>query len=475
MKAAGASPGASRWSFLAVAGSVLLFGYLTLAAHSLLSPAFRLRYWILALIVIAIAAATIASRLRRSGNSTGLMKWSFLSWSVFLTLLAVDTSYAVYFNTRVLPQLEEEANRSVPVVSSVELRQALPRVRYGSSLLYKPDFAVSSPVFGDLCTASDLVSETIRDEVAEIRDFDIRVNEEGFRESVPFGEADAIILGDSFAFGSGLASNLIVATRLTEQGIPCYNAGYDGCGLVAQANHLEWLMEQDTAPASVPWIIWTVFEGNDLEDSIDPSATVDTTSIFDRSIVGGFVSMLESVRDHSVLARAVTGRLYILNATSHRVVDGIHLRGAFYNSARFGPKLFHPPHIERALQSAGYVNSHVNIPRIENAMDRIDAIAKTHGSQVLVVLIPSAVRVHGASFEDFPEIEPPYFLDKIRELATDREFQTVDLVEPMKTVGQDRLLYFKDDTHWNAAGHEIAFQQLLPSLSAQTTPSEPAD
>jgi hypothetical protein len=60
--------------------------------------------------------------------------------------------------------------------------------------------------------------------------------------------------------------------------------------------------------------------------------------------------------------------------------------------------------------------------------------------------------------------------DLMREFCAQEGIAFLDLTaELQSTLGTGRNVYFPDDSHWNAAGHEVAAQALSRLLRAQGT------
>jgi len=386
------------------------------------------------------------------------------TWSVLIAFLAADCLYGIYYNRIVVPTQADEADKSRAEISCLEFNAALPQLKRGNVSYYKPGFSGSATVFGDLCTSRDLASDTIRDSVCEFRAYDVDIDEFGFRRSLPRSDARIVLLGDSFAFGANIPSSQTYAAIINRAGHQCYNMGKPGTGLIEQCRYLSTAVDEETLPEQLDWIIWSVFEGNDLEDSRDLDAPAAVSMILDGTLPGVAINVLETIRDNSILNRVMTGELYVMNSDSHREADGIHLRGAFYRSEKLGLKLFYPPFITHTQQSADYVLNHPNRPRIERAFADMRKLARTLNARVLVLLTPSAPRVHGQHFEGFPQLEGNHFMELITKLAGSNGFDLVDLYPVMQQKAGETLYYFRDDTHFNQHGHSLAADQITAHL-----------
>jgi|GEM_PF-1904630 hypothetical protein len=454
------------WSRLAVWGGVALVVYLSLALHSLFGDGFRLRYWAVAVAVSWLAITYWAKHAiaNRDVTSRPFVRIVLVTWSVLLTLLAMDVLYGLYYNTVIRPSGEQRRDVSVPEISVVEFHDAVPKMRRDPFVFTKPHSYYVAKVYGDLCAASDLRSATIREKVIEFREMDIEVDQHGYRKSIPLSKARMILLGDSFAWGNGVFSTNSFVHKMNVQKTACYNLGHCGCGLPSQIQQLDEIAESEDMPESLEWIVWLVFDGNDLEDSVDPFLPPDSSSRIDGTVFDGVMTAIEAVRYNSVLSRALSGQLYVLGGDSHQTVDGIHLRGQLYRSNSLGYKLFNPPYVTRAAASLNYVESHSNRKRISKALARMKKVAEGFGARVLVVVAPSAPRVHGPHFEDFPELQPPHFANFVFSLAQEHDFETLDLLPIMQKYAGRELLFHRDDTHWNPRGHEVTAQAIVNRL-----------
>ncbi len=455
---------------LAVAGCILLFAYLTLALHGLWPASFRLLYWVP--VVACFSIACISLFRHWPGEPAGMpirvvTRIMLSTWSVLIAFLAADVLYGIYYNLSVAPTLGNVANETRAEVSSLDFNAALPQLKRHNITYYKPDVSCSATVFGDLCTSRDLASQTIRDNVCEFRTYDVDIDSFGFRGFIPRSKARMVLLGDSFAFGANIRSSQTYAAILNRAGYQCYNMGKPGTGLIEQYRYLATAVDEGTFPGPIDWIIWSVFEGNDLEDSGDPDAPGAMSSVLDGTVPGVAVNVLETIRDNSILNRVVTGEMYVMSSDPHREADGIHLRGALYQSKTLGPKLFYPPFIAHTQQSADYVFNHPNRAGIERAFADMRELANSLQARVLVLLTPSAPRVHGRHFESFPQLDGNHFMELITELAGSSGFDLIDLYPVMQQKSGETLFYFRDDTHFNQHGHSLAADEITAHLKQQ--------
>lgn len=93
------------------------------------------------------------------------------------------------------------------------------------------------------------------------------------------------------------------------------------------------------------------------------------------------------------------------------------------------------------------------------------------GRRLLVVLAPQKYTVY-APLLQAPDPGPDasvHYLAELERRLTARGIAVVNLVDPLRAaarraLGADSLIYWRDDTHWNAAGNDIAARAIAPVL-----------
>ena len=112
-----------------------------------------------------------------------------------------------------------------------------------------------------------------------------------------------------------------------------------------------------------------------------------------------------------------------------------------------------------------YVLEHRNRPLLDRTFQDMRALADRHGFSVTVMVAPSAARLHGAAFDEFPELSPqPHFIDYVLAQARKSGFETLDLYRALVPFAESELLYYRDDHHWNEHGNEIVAQIIESAL-----------
>jgi hypothetical protein len=146
-------------------------------------------------------------------------------------------------------------------------------------------------------------------------------------------------------------------------------------------------------------------------------------------------------------------------------VDGVSLVYPLYYSEQLGPRLFSSTYVGLAGMSADYVDDHWNRAALDSVFRDMKSLADEYDFEVAVIMAPTASRLHGPYFDNFPKIsDRPYFLDLVKELSESASFSTVDLYELLKPYAENELLYFRDDDHFNHRGNALAAELIEQQL-----------
>lgn len=388
-----------------------------------------------------------------------------------LSILVIDVGYTIYFQAIDPARLPAHFLQPYYRVTDPQiwLEELIPR-RYHPTArnfrLHKPGVVSGASIYGDLYYPEMKKSPTLVESVLKRRNILHSIDKHGFRETTPLEEARVFALGDSFAFGVGVTQDrtwVKVLEHVTGKAV--YNLGVSGNSPKQQVMLLEYLFETKPELLNVNHLLWMIFEGNDLEEPYDTyheiTISEDDSSIF-KTISEALSSIASGIKNQAVVNRLMTGQIALrsplagVNGTDHYNVDGVRLMSALYHSSRYGYRLFYPQYIDRATKSRSYVLDHPNRPLLEQTFADMAALSRKHGFRVIIVIAPSAPRLYGPYFDDFPSIsKEPHFIDYVARLARDTGFESIDLYRLMQPYAEKELLYWPDDTHWNKRGHEV--------------------
>lgn len=398
-----------------------------------------------------------------------------VSLAVFFSvgsLFAADVLYSFHLNSPALGKPVLRGSRLFdPALTAGEL---LPRLYFPTNAnfrVHKPNVTIHGAHYGDEYAPELLESPTL---VALLKPhpLTVTIDEHGFRNTTPIDEAEIFALGDSFTFGWAVDAEDAWVGRLQDLlDRPVYNLGVHDSSPKQELELLKYMLRTQGAATHVRRLIWMIYEGNDLEDSYaeqapGPAAAADPgtwTTLIRGTVVDGMVRLAWLVRNESIIHRILAGELTLRTPDpsdvpgDRYVIDGVESWFPLYRSRTLGARLFRPYFIEHAAKPASYLWEHPNRPRLESVFEEMARLAEEHGFEVTVVIAPTAVRLQGSEYADFPPIsDEPYFIDYVAELSSRMGFQTLDLLRLLEPFAGTEPLYFSDDDHWNQRGHALA-------------------
>ena len=303
----------------------------------------------------------------------------------------------------------------------------------------------------------------------------VRINRVGLRGPELESERDdtvrVLAIGDSFPFGVGVEGSeafvAVLADLLTDDFRPAVglNAGVPGFGI---QDAQSWLARHGVK-LDPDVVVMAIFVGNDLADA---SPDREGVNIVDGLLVpkeskGGFRAWLHR---HSHLYVLLKGMLDSPAFRPWRAKLGLcepwvvrTLREEFA--------------VYRRQPDAAFTAAR-NVA--DRALEEFARLAKDSGFEPLALLIPGDIQVEEerwlASLAnlglDPAEYDPEVPTRVFAELLRKHSIPSVDLTAPIRTrIEQGERLYFEHDRHWLPAGHRLAAEELIHSLSETDRPS----
>ena len=441
----------------------VLVGYLGsvfLLEESFLGVDVRLRH-LAALVFLSLAVGTglallIAARGPRAVAAGINLQLALLTACALM--IAADVAYGLLENRRAPAAADPEYARVHDANLLVGEFYASIYYPTGRNFrLHKPGQAVTGTSYGVLYASAMLRSPTLLGWTLERRTVSITINDRGFREDLPLAAAQIVALGDSFTFGWGVDADRTWVKRLaTLRQTPIYNLGIHDASPRQELELLKFLVTGDDPTLKPRHVLWMLYEGNDLEDDYEELAPPPGLSLVDDTLLEPILRLPYVIKKGAVVTKIRRGTIRWRGAAagSSEIVDGVALESPLFESARLGRKLFYRPSVELVQEPASYVRTHLNRPRLEGVFAEMSALARRAGFAVTVVLAPTDARLHGRYFEGFPAASPtPHFMELVAELAQAQGFAVVDLLTALQPLAGERLLYFRDDDHWNEDGN----------------------
>jgi lysophospholipase L1-like esterase len=345
--------------------------------------------------------------------------------------------------------------------------------------------------------------------------FPVRTDAEGFRNDTPPGPADVAALGDSFTDALTLPLELGWPARLElRTGHRVRNYGVAGFGPQQERR----VLEDHVLPRRPRVVVVAFFAGNDIPgaalfEEFERSGGAGSFGVAGwpfKRVVARFDRSYAFLLAQHVLAREVRAAGPDREASSGRRFDaafeGEDPEAPAVDRPSFDRGLFALPVAGRTLRFAfmpPYLNL-LNLGRAELqahpgwALTRATLVAMkgacdAAGARLVVMFVPSKCQVYLPLVERalspselrrslaFSLPDDPWGVDGRRLLRNrlaqndlmaefcEREgIALVDVTPDLAAVAaQGRNVYFPDDSHWNARGHQVAAERLARFLAGQ--------
>ncbi len=331
---------------------------------------------------------------------------------------------------------------------------------------YEPGVAFRGTTYGDLASISR------RAELREERPIVFETDSRGFRNSGPLpGEPlDILLLGDSFGAGTGTSQESTWGTLLEKRwGYRVYNLSAPGGPWNELMNLKAELDGLPVRPGTV--VLWAIFEGNDLDDAYPESLELPELN----GPLGRLAVSFTSFRRHSPLRRLLRGF-----SISRETI----LERALLDGDRF---LFLELYARRAGRSLAEVLEHENHDALTRVFAEMGRFAQEKRLEVAVVFLPVKAAVYAPvltgripkdtsndALKDDARGDPSArsgFATAVQMLCERQRFRFLDLTPRLVAAAKSRFsrqeyLWWRDDSHWNPAGHEVAAEAVVRDLLA---------
>ena len=338
--------------------------------------------------------------------------------------------------------------------------------------------------------------------------FPLVTDAEGFRNDDPPGPAEVAALGDSFTDALTVPAERTWPSRLQAHlGRSVRNYGTAGFGPLQELE----VLKQSVLPRRPRVAVLALFAGNDLIDAelfdavrkgerrapLPPGWPIkDVVARFDElytySLFSGAAKALRERRLDDVRERdlgdGARPDTFLLPPSAPAFDRGLFSLPVGEGRLRFA---LLPPYLNMLRFSGDELARRRGFSLTRDAIREMDRRLAEQGGTLVVLLVPSksqvylpllASRLSPAERERamralIPE-NPPAFQTLLRHrralnglvgaLCRDEDIPFLDLTDALEAVvGSGRNAYFPDDSHWNAAGHEVAARELAAFLRSR--------
>jgi len=309
----------------------------------------------------------------------------------------------------------------------------------------------------------------------------LRTNSRGLRNERETGPVDAILLGDSFAFGYGVdAAETWQAELRRLSGTEFVNVAVSGMGPVRELR----LLETEVLPLQPQLVVWQFFK-NDFWDASHFQQWLESDEpdymAWDKAqysqpapspVTGSGLgwSIRRFLFRHVItyeLAKFFLGAGAYADSSNQQVrvlVDGVPLMLEQTLNRTWSD--FSRPDIQAGWQ--------MTQESLLQARDQVEA----GGASFAVVLVPSKEEAYWRLLA--PKLDDPDSMGigrnsrRMLEFCQAQGIACLDLTSAFQAAAQaGPPLYFTYDAHWNAAGHQLAAEEVYAFLAAENLIRDP--
>lgn len=304
--------------------------------------------------------------------------------------------------------------------------------------------------FGDL--AASALKAKDRKEIAEPRVVDFFTDSLGYRNRKEYFGQKWVLFGDSFTVGSGTTQASTLSEQLLNSyQIPTYNAGFPGpiASYVQNIEQFKGLHGENFKAAVL------VFEGNDFTcetDGVKAGRAEKWVGLL--TYIPAFIQDCELYRLFFGMSRKIAQRLGLSGQTNFVKIQSVQGEAVG----------FHEGYILETLRAEDCWHW----VRLEDSLKSVVSVID------LIVFIPTKYRVYSK------HLDPPVFLEEstasrfMKKVSSRLGVQYLDLTVPLqkeaqKLLSQKQYVWWRDDTHWNAAGIAVAAKAIAERITEKQT------
>ncbi len=318
----------------------------------------------------------------------------------------------------------------------------------------RPNQKISGQTIGDLVPWLGIITD-------RRYQIDARYDSNGFRNDHEIGKAPVIVLGDSFLEAALVPQSALLTTglgRLLQ--VEVANLGQSGYGPQQELI----VLRRYGLPLQPKVVVWLFFEGNDLLD-------VPRYERFMREW-DAYMKETHGFKERSFTRNVLSALTYITapDSTKRAADTGEARRRScrFVNSRSEEGKTLYFAYPGVPLSDEDLAN----LTAAENVLLEGRHLAESKGAMFILAFVPTKFRVY-RDFCEFPADgygrtwQPNDLPERLATWAKGQGIAYLDLTLPLQeAAAQGELVYFPDDGHWNAAGHEVVAEAIAGFIKA---------
>jgi hypothetical protein len=291
--------------------------------------------------------------------------------------------------------------------------------------------------------------------------FRVVTNGEGLRDATMMEAQRIVAIGDSFTFGFGVQAEEAWPERLEQvSGVRVANLGWAGWNSYTYPAAIR----RHAVPLHADIWLWTFFV-NDLPESTGAEEFISSGRrdfkewAMEAGMAGGSLDFPLNTRTGQLIAALLNPDLFLLPDSGSGVLQSGTLRIRY---SQYPWRMTDPsdPNVQRGWELT------------EAALLEARALASEDNALLVVVFVPSREHVYWPYLEAVMRRVSVAQLDdlesRLEELLRDSDIAYLNLLPGFREKAlAGETLYFPNDGHWNAQGHDLAAELIYANLQAR--------
>jgi lysophospholipase L1-like esterase len=277
----------------------------------------------------------------------------------------------------------------------------------------------------------------------------------GFRNAPMSPEPyDLLVVGDSFVVGIGTSQEDLFVEQL-RRSRRTYQLAMPGG---PRDGYAQLALLRDAIPLKPGGtLLWVIFPGNDFDDRYEP---LDLIASHKSSRISRAAVAFKTWRQRSFVGHVL--RRIVVKGNGNSVLVREHAGNKV---------LFYSMYESTSRRTVEQWAKHPNAKEFLSTLDAMRQLAREMKLQVTLAIMPPKEEVYRWILDPSsnPDEAPSEFVRYLTPLAQERGIPIIDLGPELGRQGRElaakgTYLYWRDDTHLNAAGHGAVARILLQAL-----------
>ncbi|MFH2000761.1 MAG: hypothetical protein ABIK28_13850, partial [Planctomycetota bacterium] len=304
---------------------------------------------------------------------------------------------------------------------------------------------------------------------------------DGLDEATPPAEGDTsvLVLGDSLAFGTGVALEDTFdeqlenhAEEISQKNLRVYNAAVPGGSPFCAIHTLNSLAEKVRPDV----VIMALYEGNDFSDTLNTEMRAKLMTPEQREEAKADRLKKQSLKKMSVgeFLSGITHKPFWLGSSVTVQVLFNRFESLLVRMGLKDPYVASNHFLDECLMNNPPYYVPLSQERVIFTLNTLREQCKKLNAELVVLIIPALIQAESERFHDFlnnhpAELRQDYdrlrFHNELMDVLKKDGFLYLDMLDPLEKQAKRGKSGYHREGHWNALGHHLAADLLAPLLA----------